>query len=303
MVRLDNAELPVGLRDIPFRDYSGVQPDKIAADIAFHVEDIAFHVEAELSPPPPRSAAPSPASRRLARRRPTRRRLWYYAILLLLLGLASLIFFDLVQLQMPATPPIAREEPSLEDTTQSILPIVTTAIIFIASVSVGLVLFFRRRRRLLASARARREHRHEGEESEPGPEGVLFVSYSRDDRPKVNVIVNKLERSGLKTWLDTRREADAQRFARSIVQAIRSSKACAFMCSSTAYGSDHVVRELYLADKYRKPMIPVEMETCTLSEDFEYFFSGLEFIPYKPIDRCVQVIIHRLQSAQVPKNI
>jgi hypothetical protein len=68
------------------------------------------------------------------------------------------------------------------------------------------------------------------------------------------------------------------------------------MCFSTAYNSDHVIRELYLADKYGKPMIPVEIETCTLGEDFEYFLSGLEFIPYKPVDRCVRVIIHRLQK-------
>jgi MTH538 TIR-like domain (DUF1863) len=103
--------------------------------------------------------------------------------------------------------------------------------------------------------------------------------------------------------MDTRSEADAQRFAQRIVQAIRASRACAFMCSSRAYRSDHVVRELYLADKYRKPMIPVEIEAYAPSDDFMYFFAGMDPVPGEPVDGCVRAIKRRLQGIQSTASV
>jgi hypothetical protein len=128
-------------------------------------------------------------------------------------------------------------------------------------------------------------------------QGALFISYSRQDTSKVIILLEELDQCGLETWIDVKYEAEAQRFAGRIVDAIRSSKACAFMCSSHAYQSDQVVRELYLADKYKKPMIPVEIEPGTPTEEFEYFFSGLFLVPAIPTKECVRVIMRRLNDS------
>ena len=128
--------------------------------------------------------------------------------------------------------------------------------------------------------------------------GVVFISYSREDVSNVITIVDELERFGIRTWLDTRREADQQRFAAAIVRAIRSSSVCAFMCSSNSYHSDHVARELNLAAKYRKSIVPIEIEKSIPTEEFEYYFCGLDFIPVKPIDHCIKAIKQCLQSTR-----
>jgi hypothetical protein len=129
------------------------------------------------------------------------------------------------------------------------------------------------------------------------PQDLLFISYSQRDKSKIFLLLEELDQCGIKVWIDARYEAEAQRFAKRIVQAIRTSKACAFMCSAAAYQSDHVVRELYLADRYKKPIIPVEIEPCSPTEDFEYFFSGFDFVPAIPTEECVQAIMRRLNDS------
>jgi hypothetical protein len=48
------------------------------------------------------------------------------------------------------------------------------------------------------------------------------------------------------------------------------------MCSKAAFESDHVKREIYLADRYRKKLVPVFIEQAEPPEDFEYFFAGVQ---------------------------
>jgi len=48
------------------------------------------------------------------------------------------------------------------------------------------------------------------------------------------------------------------------------------MCSKAAFESDHVKREIYLADRYKKRLLPVFVEAAEPPEDFEYFFAGVQ---------------------------
>jgi hypothetical protein len=48
------------------------------------------------------------------------------------------------------------------------------------------------------------------------------------------------------------------------------------MCSQAAFESDHVKREIYLADRYKKKLLPVFIENAEPPEDFEYFFAGVQ---------------------------
>ena len=45
---------------------------------------------------------------------------------------------------------------------------------------------------------------------------------------------------------------------------------------TAAFESDHVKREIYLADRYKKPMLPVFIADAQPPEDFEYFFAGVQ---------------------------
>ncbi|HVY84234.1 MAG TPA: TIR domain-containing protein, partial [Caulobacterales bacterium] len=67
-------------------------------------------------------------------------------------------------------------------------------------------------------------------------------------------------------------------WAGEIVRAIRGAKGVIVMCSSAAFESDHVKREVYLADRYKKPLVPVFIEDAKPPEDFEYFFAGVQWL-------------------------
>ena len=64
------------------------------------------------------------------------------------------------------------------------------------------------------------------------------------------------------------------------------------MCSTAAFESDHVKREVYLADRYKKRLVPVFLEAADPPEDFEYFFAGL-----KGLD------LYRIQESDRPNAI
>ena len=50
------------------------------------------------------------------------------------------------------------------------------------------------------------------------------------------------------------------------------------MCSEQAFASDHVRREVYLADKYGKAMVPIKLDGAEMPEDIEYFLAGRQWV-------------------------
>ena len=57
-------------------------------------------------------------------------------------------------------------------------------------------------------------------------------------------------------WLDQQNISGGEGWAGEIVRAIKAAKGVLVMCSKAAFESDHVKREIYLADRYRKETRP-----------------------------------------------
>jgi hypothetical protein len=280
LVWMDDAELPFGLRDLQTIQ---IPPESLLEETA---TAIAHEARRRLRQTPPAPSAPKLRRVAVAPAATSKIILATFFLLMIGIGLGSwLVMAPTLEspppapsespTPMPGPPPGPwRPEASIPaiDTVEMIAGLIVIIVVAVPILMLANGFLWGRHsipRRAATPAQMQNKEQHG--DAGPPPQGAIFVSYSRDDGPKVTIIVDELERSGLRTWIDTRRESDAQRFARPIVQAIRTSKACAFMCSPTAYRSDHVVRELYLADKYGKPMIPVEIEPDALPEDFEYF--------------------------------
>jgi hypothetical protein len=87
---------------------------------------------------------------------------------------------------------------------------------------------------------------------------------------------------GCAIWVD-RKTWGSQRYAGPIVQAIQSSRLVALMCSRNAFLSDHVVREVYIAGKYKKPFIAFKLDSIEIPEELEYFLSGFPLIPVSEV--------------------
>jgi TIR domain len=117
----------------------------------------------------------------------------------------------------------------------------------------------------------------EAEEEEKRATAV-FVSYSHADNAAVEPVVKAARDNGREVWIDKSGIQTGDGWAGEIVRAIRSAHGLMVMCSKHAFESDHVKRELYLADRYKKPMAPIFIEDAKPPEDFEYFFAGLQWL-------------------------
>jgi hypothetical protein len=105
----------------------------------------------------------------------------------------------------------------------------------------------------------------------------VFVSYARANETSVLPVIEAAKRLGRKFWLDQKGGVGAgDGWAGEIVRAIRGSAGVVVMCSNAAFESDHVKREVYLADRYKKKLAPVFIEAAEPPEDFEYFFAGVQ---------------------------
>lgn len=111
-----------------------------------------------------------------------------------------------------------------------------------------------------------------------GPRHDIFVSYAHDDADTVYPLVPAIEAGGHEVWIDREGIRSGQTWAGAIVRAIKSASLVCLMCSARAFASDHVRREVYLADKYRKGLLPVRLDTAEMPEDIEYFLAGVQWV-------------------------
>jgi hypothetical protein len=117
----------------------------------------------------------------------------------------------------------------------------------------------------------------------------VFVSYSHQDVGTVDGLVKQFQAMGYTVWID-REVAGTRRYAGQIVGAIRTSKLVALMCSRSAFASDHVIREIYIAGDYKKPFIAFLLDLTDFPDEVQYFLSGFPRIPIASVDS------HQLRS-------
>ncbi|MEL6257848.1 MAG: toll/interleukin-1 receptor domain-containing protein [Pseudomonadota bacterium] len=113
---------------------------------------------------------------------------------------------------------------------------------------------------------------------------AVFVSYSSADKGAVWPLVDEVEQSGISVWID--REIGAgEGWAGAIVRAIKETGTFCLMCSPNAFNSDHVRREIYIADKYKKALLPVILEEAAMPDDIEYFLIDRQWVR---LDACTE---------------
>lgn len=106
----------------------------------------------------------------------------------------------------------------------------------------------------------------------------VFISYAHADSETVLPLVDSVEDTGTSIWIDRDGMRAGQGWAGMIVRAIKAAHMVCLMCSARAFASDHVRREIYLADKYKKGILPVRLDTAEMDEDIEYFLAGVQWV-------------------------
>ena len=112
----------------------------------------------------------------------------------------------------------------------------------------------------------------------PQPASAVFISYAHADNAAVEPVVDVVKRSGREVWIDKGGIQAGEGWAGEIVRGIKAARGVMVMCSPRAFESDHIKREVYLADRYKKPMLPVFIAEAQPPEDFEYFFASVQWL-------------------------
>ncbi len=86
--------------------------------------------------------------------------------------------------------------------------------------------------------------------------GHIFVSYSRTDQDYTRRLAEDIRHRGFDVWMDDRIDF-GDRWWRTIVKAIRESSAVVVVMTPEAEQSEWVEREILLAQRERKPIMPV----------------------------------------------
>lgn len=277
VVKLDKGFAPVGLRDLPaidasfeaqrefkWNDVSDSIRDKLRAPMAPASADDG---DTDAPPGPPRKSAVAWG--------------WLIAPVLMLPGVLALAASVSIWLanRIGPTPGGLRELRTGIDGfgVRYGMPSDVTEWLFAAAILLLLVVIGSLVARLFARPVTR--SRAAPAVKDTTPSDAMFVSYAHANQGIVLPVIEGATQAGRKFWVDQQGGiAAGDGWAGEIVRAIRGAAGVVVMCSKASFESDHVKREVYLADRYRKKLVPVFIEQAEPPEDFEYFFAGVQVL-------------------------
>jgi hypothetical protein len=113
------------------------------------------------------------------------------------------------------------------------------------------------------------------------PEWDVFISYSRRDLDFVTQLFNELTARGVNAWFDKETIEAADHWRTSIVEGIRDCKVFVLVQSPDAFSSTNVRKEVDLAERYKRPIVPLAWRKADTPVAFEYQLAGLQYINFR----------------------
>lgn len=108
----------------------------------------------------------------------------------------------------------------------------------------------------------------------------VFISYSRKDTDTVKLIYEKLEKNGVKCWLDKDGMYSGISFKKVIVDAIKQSKILLFASSENSNLSRNVISEVSIAMEYGKKIIPVRLDMSHYTQSILYDIINYDYVVF-----------------------
>ena len=106
----------------------------------------------------------------------------------------------------------------------------------------------------------------------------VFISYSRKDSDIAKGICDTLNKLEIPYWIDIKGVYSGENFKEVIVRAISTSEIVLFLSSENSNKSNNVAKEISIADKYGKIIIPVRLDKSPMNPKMEYDLAGIDFI-------------------------
>jgi hypothetical protein len=303
VVKLDKSIAPVGLRDLPTiessfeaqREFKWQEVANQVRETLARRSDVMFSRGARRDRSPEKLEADRKASERENRRADAS---CFVALAMLLIAIPGVVAMA-ASVSIWLANRIGPRPGTLEDLRRGIdqfgmrygVPSGVTEWLFVAAMIVTLLVVFYfavqffmpgigvpKRKSAPSQSHAEDEKDEDELEAEPEPPqtNTVFVSYARANAKEVLAVIDAAKAQGRSFWIDQKGIGAGQSWAGEIVRAIRTASGVVVMCSKAAFESDHIKREIYLADRYRKKLTPVFIEQAEPPEDFEYFFAGVQ---------------------------
>lgn len=124
----------------------------------------------------------------------------------------------------------------------------------------------------------------------------IFISYSRSDRDFVDSLIAGIQQGGFEIWVDREDIRGGQAWRAAISRAIRACPAFIVILSPNSIKSRNVTKELDLADKHSKAIIPLLYQKCDIPPEIEYQIAGLQMVdfsiqaPQTALDELIQAL-------------
>jgi hypothetical protein len=113
------------------------------------------------------------------------------------------------------------------------------------------------------------------------PEGQnLFISYSRRDETFIKQLYQELTGRGLSAWYDRFNIGVGTQWAGEIVKGIRDCQVFVLVLSPDSAASPNVRKEVDLAQRYQKQIIPLMWRPVEIPVAMEYQLAGIQWIDF-----------------------
>lgn len=272
VVRLDGAELPLGFRDLDTRDVSRERLADAAGDRrpaslnAFSEAVDLYSTTASIEDDDvPLDALRPPA--------PTAPRFPAWSLLLaagLLLLVVSALGFWLLAGEAPVGKPLdGRPAQAIQSRSDFIAGMLVALAIVAAILWLG--------RWIRGRAPLRKRRATVSTLFSPSVRWGIFISYSHRDSRIAHDLAEEVQRQGRSAWIfEQQMQGGATGWAAQVVKALRESRAVMLVGSSSAFGSDQVMREMYLAMEMHKPIVPLIVDDAPMPDDFQYILAKFQ---------------------------
>jgi len=118
-------------------------------------------------------------------------------------------------------------------------------------------------------------------EPDDAPAGQdIFISYSRRDETFVKQLYAELVNRGISTWYDRKNIGIGEQWAEEIVKGIRDCQVFLLSLSPDAADSPNVRKEVDLAQRYQKKIVPLIWRPTEIPVAMEYQLAGIQWIEF-----------------------
>lgn len=131
----------------------------------------------------------------------------------------------------------------------------------------------------------------------------IFICYSRKDQSEIKGICDLLNQMDIPYWIDIDGSYSGENFKEIIVETLEKVDLVLFISSEQSNKSNNVAKEINIADKLNKTIIPIRLDNYPYASRIEYDLIGIDYIDYidrNPIalEKLRKSILGRLVMAQ-----